>query len=132
MLETKTEIKTVINAKFDKIEAVKYHDESNKKYALKKQLDLLWQDFLEKNKAKNHFLKNIKDSYKLPYHHGYLKIHITKTEILTRTLHLYLTVSKHPLKTHHKHQKTTEKYHLIDWLSITNKNVSQKSKEKQI
>ena len=47
-------------------------------------------------------MKNIKVyqvSYKLLYHHGYLKIHITKTQILTSTLHLYVTISKHPLKT---------------------------------
>ena len=60
MLETKSEIKTVINAKFDKIEVVKYQDETNKKYALKKQLDLLWQDFLEKNKAINHLFEEYK------------------------------------------------------------------------
>ena len=56
-------------------------------------------------------MKNIKvyqDSYELPYHHGHLKIHITKTHILTSTLPLYVTISKHPLKTHHKHQKNNE------------------------
>ena len=45
--EIKTEIKTVINAKFDKIELTKHQDESNKEHALKKQLGLLRQDFME-------------------------------------------------------------------------------------
>ena len=37
-------MKTVINAKFDKIELKKHQDENNKDHALKKQLDLLRQD----------------------------------------------------------------------------------------
>ena len=49
-------------------------------------------------------IKVYQASSKLPYHHGYLTIHITKTQILTSTLHLCVTISKHPLKTHHKHQ----------------------------
>ena len=39
--EIKTEIKTVINEKFDKIELRKHQDENNKEHALKKQLDSL-------------------------------------------------------------------------------------------
>ena len=34
--EIKTEIKTMINAKFDKIELMKHQDESNKEHTLKK------------------------------------------------------------------------------------------------
>ena len=51
--EIKTEIKTVINAKFDKTELTKHQDESNEEHALKKQLDLLTQDFLENNSYKS-------------------------------------------------------------------------------
>ena len=39
--EIKTEIKTLINEKFDKIELMKDQDESNKEHTLKKQLDSL-------------------------------------------------------------------------------------------
>ena len=49
--EIKTEIKTVINAKFDG---------SNKKHPLKKQLDSLRQDFLENNKIINHLFEEYK------------------------------------------------------------------------
>ena len=47
--EIKIEILTVINAKIDKIGLKKHQDESNKEHPLKKQLDLLRQDFLENN-----------------------------------------------------------------------------------
>ena len=86
----------MINEKFDKIELMKHQDESNKEHTLKKQLDSLRQDFLENNKLINHLFKEYKSlssllqatvspwlpqknikvyqaSYKLPYHHGYLK-----------------------------------------------------------
>ena len=109
----------MINAKLDKIEPTKHRDGSNKKHALKKQLDLLRQEFLENSKVISNLLGEYKiyqASYKSPYHHGYLKIHIMKTQILTSTLHLYVTISKHSLKTHQKHIKATEKYHLIDRL----------------
>ena len=43
--EIKTEIKTAINEKFDKIELMKHQNESNKEHALKKQLHALRQDF---------------------------------------------------------------------------------------
>ena len=107
----------MINAKLDKIEPTKHRDGSNKKHALKKQLDLLRQEFLENNKVISHLLEECKiyqASYKLPYHHGYLKIHIMKTQILTSTLHLYVKISKHPPKTYHKYQKVTQEYRLID------------------
>ena len=55
--EIKTEIKTVINAKFDKIELTKHQYESNEEHVLKKQLDLLRQDFLENNKIINHLFE---------------------------------------------------------------------------
>ena len=42
--ESKTEIKTVIDAKFDKVELTKHQDGSNKDHVLKKQLNLLRQD----------------------------------------------------------------------------------------
>ena len=58
--EIKTEIKTVINEKFDKIELMKHQDESNKEHTLKKQLDSLRQDFLENNKLINHLFKEYK------------------------------------------------------------------------
>ena len=58
--EIKTEIKTVINEKFDKIEFTKHQDESNKEHTLKKQLDELRQDFLENNKIINHLFKEYK------------------------------------------------------------------------
>ena len=58
--EIKTEIKTVINEKFDKIELMKHQDESNKEHTLKKQLDSLRQDFLEYNKLINHLFKEYK------------------------------------------------------------------------
>ena len=54
-----TEIKTVINEKFDKIELMKHQDEGNKD-KLKKQLDSLRQDFLENNKLINHLFKEYK------------------------------------------------------------------------
>ena len=43
----------MINAKFDKTELTKHQDESNEEHALKKQLDLLRQDFLENNSYKS-------------------------------------------------------------------------------
>ena len=49
----------MINAKFDKIELKKHQDESNKEYALKKQLDSLRKDFLENN-VTDHLLKEYK------------------------------------------------------------------------
>ena len=49
----------MINAKFDKIELKKHQDESNKEYALKKQLDSLRKDFLENN-ITDHLLKEYK------------------------------------------------------------------------
>ena len=58
--ESKTEIKTVINAKFDKIELMKHQDESNMVHTLEKQLDSLRQYFLENNKIINHLLKEYK------------------------------------------------------------------------
>ena len=58
--EIKTEIKTVINEKFDKIELMKHQDESNKEHTLKKQLDSLRQNFLENNKLINHLFKEYK------------------------------------------------------------------------
>ena len=58
--EIKTEIKTAINEKFDKIELMKHQDESNKEHTLKKQLDSLRQDFLENNKLINHLFKEYK------------------------------------------------------------------------
>ena len=58
--EIKTEIKTVINEKFDKIELMKHQDESSKEHTLKKQLDSLRQDFLENNKLINHLFKEYK------------------------------------------------------------------------
>ena len=58
--EIKTEIKTLINEKFDKIELMKDQDESNKEHTLKKQLDSLRQDFLENNKLINHLFKEYK------------------------------------------------------------------------
>ena len=57
--EIKTEIKTAINEKFDKIELMKHQDESNKEHTLKKQLDSLRQNFLE-NKLINHLFKEYK------------------------------------------------------------------------
>ena len=50
----------MINAKFDKIELKKHQDESNKEYALKKQLDSLRKDFLENNNITDHLLKEYK------------------------------------------------------------------------
>ena len=50
----------MINAKLDKIELMKHQDESNKEQTLKKQLDLLRQDFLENNKTMNHLFKEYK------------------------------------------------------------------------
>ena len=58
--EIKTEIKTVINEKLDKIELMKHQDESNKEHTMKKQLDSLRQDFLENNKFINHLFKEYK------------------------------------------------------------------------
>ena len=58
--EIKTEIKTAINEKFDKIELMKHQDESNKEQALKKQLDSQRQDFLGNNKLINYFFKEHK------------------------------------------------------------------------
>ena len=58
--EIKTEIKTLINEKFDKIELMKDQDESNKEHTLKKQLDSLRQDFSENNKLINHLFKEYK------------------------------------------------------------------------
>ena len=55
--EIKTEIKALINEKFDKIELMKDQDESNKEHTLKKQLDSIRQDFLENNKLINHLFK---------------------------------------------------------------------------
>ena len=57
--ETKTEIKTVINAKLDKIELTKHQDEHNEEETLKNQLDSLRQEFLE-NKSINHLFKEYK------------------------------------------------------------------------
>ena len=74
---------------------------------------------MENNTIINHLFKKYKVyqvTCKLLYHHDYLKIHITKTQILTSTLHLCVTISKHPLKTDHKYQKVMEEYHVIDWL----------------
>ena len=108
-------MKTVINVKLDKIKITKHQDKSNKEHTLKKQLDSLRQDFLENNEIINHLIVKVyQASYTLPYYHGYLKIQITKTQILTSTLHMYVTISKHPLKTYHKYQKVTEELHLID------------------
>ena len=64
--EIKTEKKPVINAKLDKIELMKHQDESNKEQTLKKQLDLLRQDFLENNKTMNHLFKEYKSLSSLP------------------------------------------------------------------
>ena len=58
--EIKTEIKTVINEKFDKIELMKHQDESNKEHTLKKQLDSLRQEFLENSKLINHLFNEYK------------------------------------------------------------------------
>ena len=58
--EIRTEIKTFINEKFDKIELMKDQDESNKEHTLKKQLELLRKDFLENNKLTNHLFKEFK------------------------------------------------------------------------
>ena len=59
--ETKAEIKTVINAKLDKIELRKHQDEHNEEQTLKKQLDLLRQEFSENNKSINHLFKEYKN-----------------------------------------------------------------------
>ena len=50
----------MINEKFDKIELTKHHDGNNKEHALKKQLDLLRQDFLENNKIVNQLFEEYK------------------------------------------------------------------------
>ena len=97
----------------------KHQHENNKEQTLKKQLDSLRQDFLENNEIINHLFKEYKSlssflQATVPYHHGYLKIHITKTQILTSTLHLYVTISKHPLKPTTNIKKVTEEYHLTD------------------
>ena len=63
--EIKTKVKTVIIEKFDKIELTKHQNETNKEHALKKQLDLLRQDFLENNKIISHLFKEYKTSSSL-------------------------------------------------------------------
>ena len=64
--EIKTEKKPVINAKLDKIELMKHQDESNKEQTLKKQLDLLRQDFFFFFKTMNHLFKEYKSLSSLP------------------------------------------------------------------
>ena len=49
-----------MNAKFDKAELMKHHDESNKEHTLKRQVDSLRQDFLENDKIINHLFKEYK------------------------------------------------------------------------
>ena len=60
----------------------------------------------------NHLFEEYKSLLSLlqdTVHHGYLKTHITKTQILTSTLHLHVAISKHPLKTYYKHQQQQRK-----------------------
>ena len=105
----------MINGKLDKIKLTKHQGKSNKEHTLQKQLDSLRQDFLENNEIINNLIVKVyQASYTLPYYHGYLKIQITKTQILTSILHMDVTISKHPLKTYHKYQKVTKEHHLID------------------
>ena len=105
----------MINAKLDKIKLTKHQGKSNKEHTLQKQLDSLRQDFLENNEIINNLIVKVyQASYTLPYYHCYLKIQITKTQILTSTLHMDVTISKQPLKTYHKYQKVTKEHHLID------------------
>ena len=115
--DIKTEIKTAINEKFDKIELMKHQDESNKEHTLKKQLDSLRQDFSENNKLINHLFKEYKSLSSL------LQATVSpwlpqKSQHKNSNLNInsspYVKISKHPLKTYLKYQKVTDEYCLID------------------
>ena len=101
----------MINAKFDKIELTKHPMKVIGSMHLKNNLAYWGRVFLEIDKVTNHLFgeyKSLSSLFQIPYHHGNLKTHVTKIQILTSTLHLYATILKHPLKTHYKHQKATE------------------------
>ena len=113
--EIKTERKTVINAKFEKIELAKHQHENNKEQTLKKLLDSLRQDFLENNEIINHLFKEYKSLS------SFLQATVSpwlpqNSHNENSTLHLFVIISKHRLKTLHKYQKVTEECRLIDCL----------------